>query len=383
MSHNPLYIEIHALQTVPPSNINRDDTGSPKTARFGGVTRARVSSQAWKKAIRDSFAQNLDLTDLGQRTKHAVELIAGSIRQIDSSIDEDQATSMGSSALSATGVKVSKDGSTGYLLFISPMQAEKLAHLAIEAQVGDGKIDSKAAKSVMNVKEAPALNAIDIALFGRMVADDPSLNVDAAVQVAHAIGVGRSELEYDYFTAMDDRSPDDNAGAAMIETTEFLSAMLYRYATVDVYHLCENLGSCSAATRAATTFVRSFLTSMPSGKQNSFANRTLPSAIMVQISGTQPVNLSNAFERPVSAEADRGVLQVACKRLIEQEKLTRKAFRTNPLKTYVIAASADAECLADVEGAISTNIDDLMDGLSEEIAAYLNECGFDSGVEVI
>ncbi len=381
MSNPPLYIDIHALQTVPPSNINRDDTGSPKTARFGGVTRARVSSQAWKKAIRDQFATTLDVSEVGQRTKYVVEMIADHISLLDSQIEEEEALSLASEVLAATGIKVGKDGSTGYLLFVSPMQAEGLGRLALEAKQNDEKPSTKAAKSILNIKESPALNAIDIALFGRMVADDPSLNVDAAVQVAHALGVGRSETEYDYFTAMDDRSPEDNAGAAMIETTEFLSAMFYRYATVDVYHLCENLGSHAAACKAIKAFIKAYLTSMPTGKQNSFANRTMPSAVMVTLRNSQSVSLANAFERPVASLGEKSILEVACERLIDQEKYIESAFGLMPVKTYVICAGDGAARLGDLTDAVSCNLNTLIENVGQQVEAYLDSTDLPSGIE--
>jgi len=162
MKHNPLYIEIHALQTVPPSNINRDDTGSPKTARFGGVTRARVSSQAWKKAIRDEFSRVLNPDELGQRTKHVVDLIAAAIEDIDSQMEHEEAISLASGVLAATGIKVGKDNSTGYLVFVSAMQAKRLAQLAIDANRNGQKVSAKEAKRVLNAKESPNLNAVDL-----------------------------------------------------------------------------------------------------------------------------------------------------------------------------------------------------------------------------
>jgi len=382
MKHNPLYIEIHALQTVPPSNINRDDTGSPKTARFGGVTRARVSSQAWKKAIRDEFSRVLNPDELGQRTKHVVDLIAAAIEDIDSQMEHEEAISLASGVLAATGIKVGKDNSTGYLVFVSAMQAKRLAQLAIDANRNGQKVSAKEAKRVLNAKESPNLNAVDIAMFGRMVADDPSLNVDAAVQVAHAIGVNRSEVEFDYFTALDDCSPADNAGAAMIETTEFLSAMLYRYATIDVYHLYENLGSVDVAQKAVGAFVKAFITSMPTGKQNSFANRTLPSAVIVKVSDVQPVNLVNAFERPIAATADKNMLEVACEKLIEQEKRTCDAFGLNPLMTYTISAGAGSECLKDIEASNPVSLGGLLAELDSQVSSYLFAVKASGDIEV-
>ncbi len=370
MINKPLYLDIHALQSVPPSCINRDDTGSPKTARFGGVLRARVSSQAWKKATRDEFATMLEEEEIGQRTVHAVDLIAEYIARITPEVTTDDAQTMATAALKATGISVGKQNATGYLLFISPMQAEELARLAIAARQSDGKIVAKEAKSILNPRERPTLNAVDIALFGRMVADAPNLNVDATVQVAHALGVGAAQTEYDYFTAMDDRSPEDTAGAGMIGTVEYLSATFYRYATVDIRHLCENLGSSTATLRAIEAFCTAFVRSMPTGKQNTFANRTLPAAVIMQLRDTQPVSLANAFERPVYAQGDKSQTRIACERLVEQERFVDEAFGVKPQRTYAIIASPDAmavEQMADEVGSLAS----VTHAISEHVASYL------------
>lgn len=372
MKTNPLYIDVHILQTVPPSCINRDDTGSPKTARFGGVTRARVSSQAWKKATRDALASMLDEDELGQRTKHAVELIAAEIQRQNPGADDTRASKLAADVLSATGVKVGRDGTTGYLLFVSPAQVRELAALAVEADKAERPIDKKHARSILDIKKRPVLNAVDIALFGRMVADAPDLNVDASVQVAHAIGVGRVEPEFDYFTALDDRAPEDNVGAGMIGTIEFDSATLYRYATVDVAHLRENLGSADAAVRALEVFLRAFVTSMPTGKQNTFANRTLPDAVVFQARDTQPVSLVNAFERPVEARTGEGQAAIACEALVRREALLEEAFGVAPLETQVVCAAPGAEALVPLaEGGNAVSLGDAVARMGVRAASYL------------
>lgn len=371
---NPLYIDIHVLQTVPPNNMNRDDTGSPKTTRFGGVTRQRVSSQAWKKAVRDEFADIIDLDKLGQRTQDAVGLIAEEVLELSPELGEETAKTLAEEALSATGIKVSNEGKTGYLLFISRNQAKELAQIAVAARAAGGDIDKKTAKAVLNVKQNPALNAIDIALFGRMVADAPDLNVDAAVQVAHAIGVGRMANEFDYFTALDDRQDDGDSGAAMIGTTEFASSTLYRYASIDVRHLYENLGSIDASRNAAMAFFKAFIVSMPTGKQNSFANRTLPSAVVVQLRETQPVSLVNAFEIPVEGHDGRGTIEIACEKMVEQEKSLDDAFGVAPKKAYVIEADPSATALDEMKGDGEreiTSMKDVAAHLGEDIEEYL------------
>lgn len=374
-NRKPLYIDIHILQSVPPSNINRDDTGSPKTARFGGVTRARVSSQAWKKATRDSFSEVLSEEKIGQRTKHAVDVIAEKIFQVLPDIEQDNAIKKAEEVLGATGIKVT-NAETGYLFFVSPLQAKGLADLAVASIKSGEKIDKKAAKDILDIKKRPVLNAVDIAMFGRMVADAPDLNVDASVQVAHAIGVSRAEAEFDYFTALDDRAPEDNAGAAHLDTTEFTSSTFYRYANVDVFHLCENLGSVAAAREGVETFLKAFVTSMPTGKQNSFANRTLPSAVVVQLRDTQPVSLVNAFEKAIVPHGAEGQVELACAALVEQERALDGAFGIEPQHTYVVCGSPDAVAIEELSSNGAMSLKALVTAVGEQCGSYLKSCGF-------
>ena len=227
-----LYVDFHILQTVPPSCINRDDTGSPKTAVYGGVLRARVSSQAWKHAMRAAFAENAQL-DVGKRTKKAAELVKAQILALAPELDADK---LAKKALENAGIK-SDDKGTKALFFMSTAQAKALAELAVE-----GSADKKQYRDAL--KAAPSM---DMALFGRMVADDPSLNYDAAAQVAHSISTHAVQNEYDYFTAVDDCQAEDNAGASHLGTVEYNSSTLYRYATVNVMELAGQLGAAQAA----------------------------------------------------------------------------------------------------------------------------------------
>ena len=226
-----LYVDFHVLQTVPPSCINRDDTGSPKTAIYGGVTRARVSSQAWKHAMRQAFVEEslLDEEDVGKRTKKVMELVE---KEIAALAPEKDAAKLAKKTLDNAGIKNDEKG-TKALFFISQAQIKVLAQLAVE-ECADKKEYKKA------LSTAPSA---DIALFGRMVADDPSLNFDAAAQVAHSISTHAVQNEYDYFTAVDDCQVEDNAGAGHLGTVEYNSATLYRYATVNVMELERHLGA--------------------------------------------------------------------------------------------------------------------------------------------
>ncbi len=287
------YIDIHVLQTVPPSCVNRDDTGSPKTAVYGGVTRARVSSQAWKRAIRKYFCDVFEGDYVGTRTKKIFEMIEEAIIAIDPEITGEAAKKMAKNALKAAGFSLKgDDNAVGALFFISNAQAKAIAELAVK------QVDEKDAYKAA-LREAPA---VDMALFGRMVADDPSLNYDAAAQVAHAISTHAVQNEFDYFTAVDDRAPEDSSGAGHIGTTEYNSATLYRYAAVNVDELADMVPE--AAVEAVKCFIGAFCCSMPTGKQNTFANRTVPDLIYVTIRNDQPVNMAGAFENPIQAERE-------------------------------------------------------------------------------
>ncbi|RGE19861.1 type I-E CRISPR-associated protein Cas7/Cse4/CasC [Leucobacter sp. wl10] len=346
MSAPRTFIDIHVLQTVPPSCINRDDTGSPKTATYGGVRRHRVSSQAWKKAARSDFNDRLDIGKIGERTLRVVERIAERMRELDPSLEDPRRDEAATAVLEAAGVKVkiekkksedegSEQRRTGYLVFLSRAQIDALARIGIDHLNGE-KMDKKAAKQAFADE-----NSIDVALFGRMIADAPDLNVDAACQVGHAISVHAATAEFDYFTAVDDNAPTDNVGAGMIGTVEFVSSTLYRYATVDAVRLKENLGSSEAAARAVEAFARSFLLSMPTGKQNTFANRTRPGVVLVEVRQDQPVNLAGAFEDPV--RADGGMLPRAAGKLVGQALAEDESFGTSPVRSAILVADPAAE----------------------------------------
>lgn len=205
MDTKRLYVDFHVLQTVPPSCVNRDDTGSPKTAVYGGATRARVSSQAWKHAIREMFKDEymLNAEDIGSRTKKIADVVEKQIKLLAPDAD---AAKLAKKVVKNTGFKVdekSGEDKLKTLFFLSEAQAKALAELAI-ADCNDPKQYKDA------LGTAPS---VDMALFGRMVADAPSLNYDAAAQVAHSISTHAVQNEFDYFTAVDDCAPEDSAGA--------------------------------------------------------------------------------------------------------------------------------------------------------------------------
>jgi CRISPR system Cascade subunit CasC len=341
---NPLYVDIHVLQSVPPSNLNRDDAGTPKQAMYGGARRARVSSQAWKRAARTMFADMVPVGDLATRTKKIRQLLGERVAER-TGLDRDASMRLAENLLGSLGISAGKKSEeTAYLLFFGFAQLDRIVDLVVDRAsdlAGLGDKELKAATSSLAVKkQLESGHPIDVALFGRMVADIPGLNVDAAVQVAHALSTHAAEVEFDYYTAVDDENPKEDTGAAMIGTVEFNSATLYRYATVGLPQLLENLGGDLDETlNALSIFLTAFVRSMPTGHQNSFAHRTTPSLVSVVVRADQPVNLVSAFEEPV--RSTDGVMSTSVARLVGELAQAGALWGLSPLhvgSTYSGAA---------------------------------------------
>jgi CRISPR system Cascade subunit CasC len=337
------YIDVHVIQALPPSNVNRDDNGTPKQAVYGGVRRARVSSQAWKRATRLGFADYTDLpTDFTENRATRTKRIAAVLQEklvARAGITMDQAQRLSAEILHPLGIKANqkagKEHETSYLLFFGTQQVESIVDL-VAAQVPEliSLTDKELTDALKQLDVKAALQTghpLDVALFGRMVADQADLNVDAAVQVAHAISTHAVDIEFDYFTAVDDENLAGETGAGMIGTVEFNSSTLYRYATIGLHQLSRNLLDEEASVQAVRAFVASFVRSVPSGHQNSFAHQTLPSAVVVSVRGDQPINLVTAFEEPVSSET--GTVSSSTDRLAKELDNVSTQWALTPLHT--------------------------------------------------
>jgi CRISPR system Cascade subunit CasC len=355
---NRVFVDIHVIQSLPPSCVNRDDTGSPKTAIYGGVRRARVSSQSWKHAMREMFKEYFNESELSERTKKIVEKVADQICNL-RNISKEENMALAEKIINQAGV-TTKDSEAKALFFMSSKQAENLAHMALM----DPLPGKKEVQEALN-----AGNGIDLSLFGRMVADDPALNTDASAQVAHAISTHKVENEFDYYTAMDDRNLEDQVGAAMIDTIEFNSSTLYRYATVAAHDLKKNLGDANGAAKAVKEFIRAFVCSMPTGKQNTFANGTPPYAVMIALRRDQPVNLVGAFETPVKA-GEGGYLRRSAETLKKYAQLVYDKFSTEPDKAFVTSID---DILADLGD--SYKFPELLERTEEVVHSLLQEDG--------
>lgn len=366
------FIDIHALQTIPPSNINRDDTGSPKSAFFGGIQRQRVSSQAWKSVIRRYFESHLDRSKLGVRTRLIADEVVARILSSAPEFDADSAEDAVVQAFTAVGnskkhVKLEKQEGdkrisdravSNAALFLSNQQIDKLAQAIIEAN-GE-KLPPKQVKEILNTE-----HGIEIALFGRMVAEAADFNVDAACQVAHALSVHGSEPDFDYYTAVDDvvRASDDATGAGMIGTVEMASSTFYRYANINLDALNANLGDASVSIEATLAFVRAFIESMPTGKQNSFAARTLPDAVIVTVRNDRPISYVNAFEKAITEVEGRRL--AAARALASEAKNIEEVYGYEPVASYVLALGDLKEELAGLGESVT------LKGLLESLEAQL------------
>ena len=292
------FLQLHFLTFYPPSNLNRDDTGRPKTATVGGASRLRISSQSLKRAWRTSsvFAERLG-AHRGERTQRLGEEIERHLRE--KNIAQDRALAIARAIAQHFGkLKPEKDKAparTEQLAFIGP--EERAAAIALAERMAGGEKIELAAEDLLRHTDTAA----DIAMFGRMLADNPDFNREAAVQVAHAITTHRVTVEDDYYTAVDDlKSADEDAGAGFVGELGFGSGIFYLYACVDTALLARNLGGDSDLPGAAcAALVEAAATVSPKGKQPSFAARSRAHYILAERGAAQPRTLAGAFIRPV------------------------------------------------------------------------------------
>jgi CRISPR system Cascade subunit CasC len=316
-----MFIEIHLLQNFAPSNLNRDDTGNPKDTEFGGVRRARISSQCIKRAIRSEkvFGEKTSV-ELADRTKWMTRLMVKPL--LEAGKAEAQAWAVAEAFANELGIGTEKDKKTEQpktkvLLYLSKGEITEIVSklLAqwdeITATLKEGKspalkgLVADWVKALKNRTSAP-----DVALFGRMLAEKPELNIDAACQVAHAISTHRVSMDMDFYTAVDDLSTNEETGAGMMGVTAFNSACFYRYARIDWDLLLKNLGGDKAlAKKTVEGFLLATLRAVPTGKQNSFAAQNPPDfALGVVRKDGESWSLANAFEKPVKPGKDGGYL---------------------------------------------------------------------------
>ena len=294
------FIQLHLLTAYPPSNLNRDDLGRPKSAIFGGKERLRISSQSLKRAWRQSSVFEEAMGDFkGTRTKRLGVEVADYFKS--KGVKDKDAEEWAKKIMAEFG-KLESDKSRALLL-------SQLVHIAPEEQqaiyaLADLLINEKREPNEAELKKLLAKpKAVDIAMFGRMLADSPTHNVEAAVQVAHAISVNQSKIEDDFFTAVDDLNNNAvDAGAGHMGEAAFGAGVFYLYLCINKSLLHETLQDDALVKRSIQALVRSAATVSPTGKQNSFASRAYTSYLLAEKGSQQPRSLSVAFLKAITGE---------------------------------------------------------------------------------
>lgn len=391
-----MLIEIHMLQNHAPSNLNRDDTGSPKDCMFGGVRRARISSQCLKRSIRRShiFSQELG-AELATRTRRLPEQVQERLLARGLSAELAQIAAKKASGFGNKEGTEQADPETAQMMFLAPADIEAVADLLFHeaTKAGDAKAFEKvAAKDLQKSAVLKGWRPItpDLALFGRMITSDAFRDVEAAVQVAHALSTHKMEHEFDYFTAVDDipsaNATEDEKGAGMIGDVEFNSACYYKYFSIDVDGLVANLAGKvpgpkatsaelaqyeagrRAAVRLAQQTVPAFLNAAvftsPSGKQNSFAAHQLPDAILVEVRERPiPVSFANAFVKPAAPRDGKDLVDQSLAQFKEHvEQITRKFSLTSAARLWFTTKSTQID---------GTRACETLDDLTGQLGAIL------------
>lgn len=388
------FVQLHVLTAYPPANLNRDDTGRPKTALLGDAQRLRTSSQSLKRAWRTSevFATQIgSATDAkGTRTKRiGADWIYSKL--VARGVPEETARSWSVDLQRAYGEPKAEDKADAtavllntQLVHVSPTEEAKLrafvdglaSHLtqgtaneaveaakkAIQQRDKSQKQDKKKANATLARALAQLLlndesTSVDIALFGRMLASVPSYNFDAAVQVAHAITVHKAAVEDDYFSAVDDLNAGlEDKGAGHIDERGYGAGLFYLYLCIDCTQLLENLGgNPELAGRALQALLHAVTQVAPTGMQNSFGSRAYASWLLAEKGSQQPRSLVQAFLRPVRPWGEHDMLSLAVQALEQR--------RDNFDKVY--GACADARCHFDAEKG---------EGSLAEVVAFVKGC---------
>ncbi len=317
-----MQLEIHVLQSFPPANLNRDENGMPKSTIFGGYPRARISSQCQKRAVRLFYQEHSEIAaeQFAQRSRSWMPELKALLVAAD--IPEAQAETATKLALEVLGAKFEADKiESKTILFLGRTEIAAIANILIKnwsiIEPGLSEKEPKLPAKDPNIAKVIEKALVDtgkpgdVALFGRMMASLPTVNVDAAVQMAHAISVNKLQQEFDFFTAVDDLGSSDDAGADHMGETGYNSSTYYRFTTLDTKQLQTNLGSDVKVDAIAQAFAEAFIKAIPTGHQNGFAAHSLPAAVMVVVRKGQPISLVDAFENPVAPKGGKSLLENA------------------------------------------------------------------------
>lgn len=417
-----MLVEVHVLKNLPPGCLNRDDSGAPKSCIFGGTTRARLSSQSIKRAMRQSFyfknmMQNFNDTP-GYRTRKLPELVGNYLRSNgvsedyilaamtflsklgqkeasnvmkDEDIDEENESEVTKTSIKGKSKKNidPKNLITPQIMFISDHDIEVIGG-SIKRYIDEGytvdqirdlknvELSRYTEKDIKQRKKSP-----DIALFGRMVTSEHVDDVESAVQVAHSLSTFSTEVEYDFFTAVDDLNSGEETGAGMMGESQFNSGCHYMYANLNVGAFINNLGltiqdfrkepnslnNALKVTEYVTEFIKAFILTLPAGKQNAFAAYAMPSFVALETSNTiLPCSYANAFVNGRTNEDNH--VEAAIKRLTSHMLRQRHAYSQLAEKDlHILQPEYDRNYL--LERYYVDNATVLIKSLKETVANYL------------
>jgi len=347
-----MLIQIHILQNYAPANLNRDDTGSPKDAIFGGLRRGRISSQCLKRSIRRSttFAEYFSSTNLlGMRTRLLPQQIKEAL--VDLQVPQpvidaivSRVPEIGRESAKGESNTESQEGNdevvvvqTRQLIFIGANEIKPLAQKLLEIFNQHGVDKWKKAKIADITKELGASlpKSVDIAMFGRMTTSEAFEDVQASVQVAHAISTNALTEEFDYYTAVDDLSGE--TGAGMIGDVEFNSSTYYKYLNIHWEQLVKNLaGDKEIAKQAVKALIKAATIAHPTGKQNSFAAFNLPDLVLVEVSESNlPVSYANAFLKPVRSNHQSSIMDISMDQLASHMDQLIKTYDLSSQRAFI------------------------------------------------
>ncbi len=330
------FLELHILTTYAASNLNRDDTGRPKSLSFGGAERLRVSSQSLKRAIRtsDVFADAVG----SARGTRSTAFTASLVKTLqEKGLAEEEITKRVGSVITKgkLGAPKKEDNRlTEQLVHLAPEELELIEGLADRLMQGDELAD----KEALVLAQKP--RAADIALFGRMLADNPSFNVEAACQVAHAFTTHRVSIEDDFYTAVDDlkaANSEADRGAGFIGVQEYGAGVFYLYICLNASLLVSNLpGDKDLATKAAEALIEAAMTVSPKGKQNSFASRAYAMHVLGEMGTRAPRSLAAAFLKPVGADGENDFATASSDRLTKLHDSFERVYGEHAKKTVTL-----------------------------------------------
>lgn len=380
-----MFVELHIVQNFAPSCLNRDDTNAPKDCVFGGYRRARISSQCIKRSIRRYFAEHAEALrldgSLAQRTKLLLDRLAQKLEQHGKKREQSEALLR--VAMEGAGLTMEGD-KTGVLLFLGDDELDRLEDALLscwdelaqsaDKRVGDTEQETprkkakqqKKAKLPKSVLEAfdvlkEGTKAVDVALFGRMVAElpDMNMNVDAACQVAHALSTNQVDMEMDFYTAVDDLQPREETGAGMMGIVEFNSSCFYRYSLLDAAVLVDNLkGDKELAKATALAFVKGAIFAIPTGKQHSMAAQNLPVYVRAVVrEDAQPCSLANAFLKPIRPQGEKDLALASIEALEKHDQDLKRMYGGDAIKLELASST--------YEGHETVSIHELIEKLAE------------------